>query len=88
MIKMEEPVKFFKNIVHEPQDVVSLSSIPMYLYVGYLMGKFGSARVWMGTMLFITVAMATLYASFRAFLWRPFADSSECFAFLVPIESV
>ena len=59
MIKMEEPVKlaivtavlmmavtiFFKNIVHESQDVVSLSSIPMCLYVGYLMGKFGDAKV-------------------------------------------
>jgi len=78
MIKMEEPVKlaivtavlmmavtiFFKNIVHEPQDVVSLSSIPMYLYVGYLTGKYGGARVWMGTMLFITLAMAVLYAFF------------------------
>jgi len=78
MIKMEEPLKlaivtavlmmavtiFFKNIVHKPQDVVFLSSIPMYLYVGYLMGKYGSARVWMGTMLFITLAMTVLYAFF------------------------
>ncbi|MCD4843530.1 MAG: hypothetical protein K8R25_03480 [Methanosarcinales archaeon] len=78
MIKMEEPVKlaivtavlmmavtiFFKNIVHESQDVVSLSSIPLYLYVGYLMGKFGDAKVWMGTMLFITLAMAVFYAFF------------------------
>ena len=74
---MEEPVKlaiftailimavtiFFKNIVHKPQDAVSLSSIPMYLYIGYLMGKSG-AKVWMGVTLFITVAIAILYAFF------------------------
>ncbi len=78
MIKMEEPVKlaivtavlmmavtiFFKNIVHKPQDVVSLASIPFFLYVGYLTGKYGGARVWMGTMLFITLAMAVFYAFF------------------------
>ncbi len=77
MIKMEEPVKlaivaavlimavtiFFKNIVHKPQDVVFLSSIPMYLYVGYLMGKYG-AKVWIGVTLFITVAMTVFYAFF------------------------
>ena len=78
MVKMEETVKlaivtavlimlvtiFFKNIVHKPQDVVSLSSVPMYLYIGYLTGKIGGARVWMGTMLFITLAMVVLYAFF------------------------
>jgi hypothetical protein len=55
---------FFKNIVHKPQDVVSLASIPFFLYVGYLTGKCGGARVWLGTMLFITLAMAVLYAFF------------------------
>jgi hypothetical protein len=78
MIKMDETVKlaivtavlimavtiFFKNIVHKPQDVVSLASIPFFLYVGYLTGKCGGARVWLGTMLFITLAMAVLYAFF------------------------
>ena len=82
MIKMEEPVKlaivtavlmmavtiFFKNIVHEPQDVVSLSSIPFYLYVGYyvgyLMGKYGGAKLWIGITLLITIANAVLYAFF------------------------
>ena len=77
MIKMEEPVKlaivaailimavtiFFKDIVHKPQDVVSLSSIPMFLYLGYLMGKYG-AKVWIGVTLFITVAMTVFYAFF------------------------
>ena len=78
MIKMEEPVKlaivtavlmmavtiFFKNIVHEPQDVVSLSSIPFYLYVGYLVWKYGGAKLWIGITLFITIATAVLYAFF------------------------
>lgn len=78
MIKIKEPVKlsivtavlmlavtiFFKNIVHKPQDVVSLASIPFFLYVGYLTGKYGGARVWMGTMLFITLATTVLYAFF------------------------
>ncbi len=73
----EEPVKlaivtavlmlavtiFFKNIVHKPQDVLSLSSIPFFLYVGYLTGKYG-AKVWVGTMLFLTLATAVLYAFF------------------------
>jgi hypothetical protein len=77
MIKMEEPVKlaivaatltmavtiFFKNIVHKPQDAVSLSSIPIYLYIGYLIGKSG-AKAWIGATLFITVAVAILYAFF------------------------
>lgn len=77
MIKMEEPEKlaivaailvmavtiFFKNIVEKPQDVVSLSSIPLYLFIGYLMGKFG-AKAWIGMTLFITIAMTVFYAFF------------------------
>ncbi len=75
---MKEPVKlaivtavlmmavtiFFKNIMHEPQDVVSLSSIPFYLYVGYFIWKCGGAKLWIGITLFITLAMTILYAFF------------------------
>ncbi len=78
MIKIEEPVKlaivsavltmavtiFFKNIVHKPQDVVSLSSIPTLLFTGYIIGKYGTAKVWIGITLFITLAMTALYAFF------------------------
>jgi hypothetical protein len=78
MIKMKEPVKlaivtavlmmavtiFFKNIVHESQDVVSLSSIPFYLYVGYLTWKYGGAKLWIAITLLITIATAVLYAFF------------------------
>ncbi len=78
MVKIEEPVKlaivaavltmavtiFFKNIVHKPQDVVSLSSIPVFLFVGYLLGKSGAAKVWIGMTLFIMIAMAAFYAFF------------------------
>jgi hypothetical protein len=78
MIKIEEPVKlaivaavltmtvtiFFKNIVHKPQNVVSLSSIPVFLFTGYIIGTYGAAKVWIGTTLFITLAMAAFYAFF------------------------
>ncbi len=75
MVKIEEPIRlaivaailtmavtiFFKNIVHKPQDVVSLSSIPTFLFIGYLFGTYG-AKVWLGTMLFITISTAAFYA--------------------------
>ena len=78
MVKIEEPIKlaivaailtmavtiFFKNIVHKPQDVVSLSSIPTFLFMGYLLGKYGAAKVWIGMTLFIMIAMAAFYAFF------------------------
>ncbi|MCK4355346.1 hypothetical protein KAW43_03330 [Candidatus Parcubacteria bacterium] len=50
--------------MHEPQDVVSLSSIPFYLYVGYFIWKCGGAKLWIGITLFITLAMTILYAFF------------------------
>ncbi len=78
MVKIEEPIKlaiiaailtiavtiFFKNIVHKPQDVVSLSSIPTFLFMGYLLGKYDAAKVWIGLTLFIVTAMAAFYAFF------------------------
>lgn len=78
MRKIEEPVKlaifaavltmavtiFFKNIVHKPQDVVSLSDIPIFLFIGYLFGTYRAAKVWVGLTLFITLAMAAFYAFF------------------------
>jgi hypothetical protein len=77
MIKMKDETKilivafvlplllaiFFKNIVHKPQDVVPLFLIPIFLWTGYITGKAG-AKVWIGVTLFITVAMAILYAFF------------------------
>lgn len=54
---------FFKNIVHKPQDVVPLILVPILLWIGYITGK-ANAKVWMGITLFITVAMAVLYAFF------------------------
>ena len=41
-----------------------MDSTLLLVIIIYLMGKYGGARVWMGTMLLITVAMATLYAFF------------------------
>ena len=54
---------FFKNIVHKAQDVVPLFLVPLLLWIGYTTGKTG-ARAWIGVTLFITVAMAVLYAFF------------------------
>ena len=56
-------VIFFKNIVHKPTDVVPLFLVPTLLWTGYITGK-GGAKVWIGVTLFITIAMAILYAFF------------------------
>ena len=56
-------VIFFKNVIHKPSDVLPLYFIPMLLYCGYITGK-ASAKVWIGVTLFITLAIAVLYAFF------------------------
>ena len=54
---------FFKNIVYKPQDVIPVSLVPIYLWMGYITGK-GGAKVWIGVTLFITLALAALYGFF------------------------
>ncbi|HLB70528.1 MAG: hypothetical protein OIN88_12225 [Candidatus Methanoperedens sp.] len=54
---------FFKNIVNKPQDVVSIYSIPILLWIGYISGK-GGAKAWIGVTLFITLGYAVLYGFF------------------------
>ena len=54
-------VIIFKNVIDKPLDVVPLFLIPTLLYVGYVTGK-ASAKLWIGMTLFITLAMAVLYA--------------------------
>jgi len=56
-------VIFFKNVVHKPIDVVPLYLIPIFLWIGYVTGRVG-AKLWMGMTLFLTLAMAILYAFF------------------------
>jgi hypothetical protein len=56
-------VIFFKNVVHKPIDVVPLYLIPIFLWIGYVTGRVG-AKLWIGMTLFITLAMAILYAFF------------------------
>jgi len=56
-------VIFFKNVVHKPIDVVPLYLIPIFLWIGYVTGRVG-AKLWMGMTLFLTLAMAVLYAFF------------------------
>jgi len=56
-------VIFFKNVVHKPIDVVPLYLIPVFLWIGYVIRGAGT-KVWFGITLFITLAMAILYAFF------------------------
>jgi hypothetical protein len=56
-------VIFFKNVIHKPMDVVPLFLVPILLWVGYGMREAG-AKVWIGLTLFMTLAMAILYAFF------------------------
>lgn len=56
-------VIFFKNVVHKPTDVVPLYLIPIFLWIGYVIRGAGT-KAWFGITLFITLAMAILYAFF------------------------
>ena len=53
----------FKNVIYKPLNVVPLFLIPVFLYIGYITRKVG-AKLWIGMTLFITLAMAVLYAFF------------------------
>jgi hypothetical protein len=53
----------FKNVIHKPLNVVPLYLIPVFLYIGYITRRV-SAKLWIGMTLFITLAMAVLYAFF------------------------
>ena len=56
-------VVLFKNVIHKPLDVTPLYFVPMLLYIGYVTRKPG-AIAWIAVTLFITLAMAVLYAFF------------------------
>ncbi|HEX76292.1 MAG TPA: hypothetical protein G4O12_06905 [Dehalococcoidia bacterium] len=56
-------VVLFKNVIHKPLDVTPLYFVPMLLYIGYVARKPG-AIAWIAVTLFITLAMAVLYAFF------------------------
>ncbi len=53
----------FKNVIYRPLNVVPLYLIPVFLYTGYITRRVG-AKLWIGMTLFITLAMAVLYAFF------------------------
>ena len=53
----------FKNVIYKPLNVVPLYLIPVFLYIGYITRRIG-AKLWIGMTLFITLAMAVLYAFF------------------------
>lgn len=51
----------FRSVLNEPQDVVPLLLVPIFLYTGYITGK-ASPKVWIGVTVTITLALAILYA--------------------------
>ena len=51
----------FSSVLNEPQDVVPLLLVPVFLYTGYITGK-ASPRVWIVVTVSITLALAILYA--------------------------
>jgi len=51
----------FRSVLNEPQDVVPLFLVPIFLYTGYITGK-ASPKVWIGVTVTITLALAILYA--------------------------
>jgi len=51
----------FSSVLNEPQDVVPLLLVPVFLYTGYITGK-ASPRVWIVVTVSITLALAVLYA--------------------------
>ena len=51
----------FSSVLNEPQDVVPLFLVPVFLYTGYITGK-ASPRIWMVVTVSITLALAILYA--------------------------
>ena len=51
----------FSSVLNEPQDVVPLFLVPVFLYTGYITGK-ARPRVWIVVTVSITLALAILYA--------------------------
>ena len=51
----------FRSVLNEPQDVVPLLLVPVFLYTGYITGK-ASPKVWIVVTVSITLALAILYA--------------------------
>jgi len=54
-------VVVFHSFLNEPQDVVPLFLVPIFLYIGYITAK-ASPKVWIGVTVAITLALAILYA--------------------------
>jgi len=54
-------VVVFHSVLNEPQDVVPLFLVPIFLYIGYITVK-ASPKVWIGVTVAITLALALLYA--------------------------
>ncbi len=51
----------FTDVLHKSQNVVPLFLVPIFLYAGYAVAIAGF-RTWMGLTLFISLALAILYA--------------------------
>jgi hypothetical protein len=52
---------FFRSVLDIPQDVVPLFLVPALLYAGYAVAPAGF-KTWLVVTLFISIAMAVLYA--------------------------
>jgi len=51
----------FRSVLNEPQDVVPLFLVPIFLYMGYITGK-ANPKVWIGVTVAITFALSIVYA--------------------------
>ena len=51
----------FRSVLNEPQDVVPLYLVPIFLYTGYITGK-ASPMVWIGVTVATTLALSIVYA--------------------------
>ena len=51
----------FRSVLNEPQDVVPLFLVPIFLYTGYITSK-ASPKVWIGVTVTITLALSIVYA--------------------------
>jgi len=51
----------FTSVLHKSQDVVPLFLVPILLYAGYALTS-GGFKLWLAVTVFISLAMAILYA--------------------------
>jgi hypothetical protein len=51
----------FTDVLHKSQDVVPLFLVPIFLYAGYALAG-GGFKLWMAVTVFISLALAILYA--------------------------